>query len=231
MGEIYVKLIAGGEAVRLTNDGTPKYGAAFTPDGSRIAYTQVRLVADAVQWDTWTVPIGGGEPTRMLPNASGLVWIDDQRVLFSEIKGKGLHMGIVTSTTTRADKREIYFPDHERAMAHYSSLSPDRQSLLIVEMDRTATFQSCRLMPFDGRSPGRHVGPRGQCTAAAWSPGGEWMYFSVAVDGARHLWRQRFPDGEPEQITFGSTDEDGVAVTAAALRFVLGRQIRPAVSA
>ncbi len=27
-----------------------------------------------------------------------------------------------------------------------------------------------------------------------------------------HLWRQRFPDGKPEQITFGPTEEEGIAV-------------------
>jgi Tol biopolymer transport system component len=39
------------------------------------------------------------------------------------------------------------------------------------------------------------------------------MYFSVLVEGSSHLWRQRFPDGAPEQITFGPTEEDGVAVS------------------
>jgi len=38
------------------------------------------------------------------------------------------------------------------------------------------------------------------------------MYFGVEVDGNHHLWRQRFPDGQPEQITSGPTEEDGVAV-------------------
>ena len=38
------------------------------------------------------------------------------------------------------------------------------------------------------------------------------MYFGVEVDGHHHLWRQRFPAGEPEQITTGPTEEDGVAV-------------------
>jgi hypothetical protein len=38
------------------------------------------------------------------------------------------------------------------------------------------------------------------------------MYFGAAVGGARHLWRQRFPDGEPEQITSGAAEEDGLAV-------------------
>jgi len=32
------------------------------------------------------------------------------------------------------------------------------------------------------------------------------------MEGKRHLWRQRFPDGQPEQITSGLEEEDGVAV-------------------
>jgi serine/threonine protein kinase len=209
IGDIYVKLLPDGEAVRLTNTAGRKYGPVFTPDGARVAYTQ-----RGATWDTWAVPIAGGEPTRMLPNASGLYWVDNQRVLFSEIKGTGLHMGIVTSTTSRSDKREIYYPDHERAMAHYALGSPDQRSLIIVEMDRVQVFLPCRLVPFDGSSRGRQVGPSGSCTAAAWSPDGNWMYFAVEQNGRSRLWRQRYPDGQPEQITFGPTDETGLAVSA-----------------
>jgi hypothetical protein len=38
------------------------------------------------------------------------------------------------------------------------------------------------------------------------------MYFNVNVNGSSHLWRQRFPNGVPEQITFGPTEEEGLAV-------------------
>ena len=213
-GDIYVKLLPNGEALRLTNDRRPKYAPVFTPDGARVAYTLIEQAGSAMGWSTWTVPVFGGEPTRLLPNASGLTWIDDRRVLFSEIKGgAGLHMGIVTATEARADSRVIYFPSHERGMAHYSSLSPDQQWLLIVEMNRTGGWEQCRVLPFDGSSTGRQVGPPGECRAAAWSPDGHWMYFSVEVAGASHLWRQRFPTGAPEPLTSGpATDEQGVAV-------------------
>jgi dipeptidyl aminopeptidase/acylaminoacyl peptidase len=99
-------------------------------------------------------------------------------------------------------------------MAHFAHASPDGQSILVVEMDQTHAFGlPCRLVPADGRSAGRQVGPRGTCTAAAWSPDGQWMYFGASVGGRSHLWRQRFPDGEPEQITMGPTEEEGVTVT------------------
>jgi len=38
------------------------------------------------------------------------------------------------------------------------------------------------------------------------------MYFSSSSGGAFHIWRQRFPDGPPEQVTFGTTEEEGIAV-------------------
>jgi Tol biopolymer transport system component len=206
-GQIYVKVLPNGEPLQVTNDAHRKYAPVFTPDGSRIAYTDVDS-----RWSTWTVPVLGGPPTRLLPNASGLTWITDHLVLFSEIKA-GLHMGIVTATESRADSREIYTQPNENAMAHYSYASPDRQSVLVVEMDQTHAFtQPCRLVPFDGSSTGRQVGPQGTCTSAAWSPDGRWMYFGAGVRGGSHLWRQKFPDGAPEQITFGPFEEEGIAV-------------------
>ncbi len=122
-------------------------------------------------------------------------------------------MGIVTATEGRAETRQIYFPSLETAMAHYSYASPDRRSVLVVEMDQTHTFnQPCRLLPFDGSSAGRRVGPQGTCTSAAWSRDGKWMYFGARVGGSAHLWRQEFPDGAPEQITFGPIEEEGIAL-------------------
>jgi Tol biopolymer transport system component/predicted Ser/Thr protein kinase len=209
--QIYLKLLPNGEPIQLTATPNPKCCPAFSPDGSRIAYTSVSRGSDA--WDTLTVSVLGGAPQRLLGNAAGLAWIDEERVLFSEIKGTGLHMGAVTASESRADLREIYFPDHEREMVHYSYLSPDRRWVLMVEMGQTGGFgQPCRIIAFDGSSAMREIGPQGGCSSAAWSPDGRWMYFGARVDGEAHLWRQRFPDGRPEQVTFGPTEESGVAM-------------------
>ena len=42
--QIYVKLLPDGEPVQLTHDSRPKYGLAFSPDGSRIVYTVAPVV-------------------------------------------------------------------------------------------------------------------------------------------------------------------------------------------
>jgi Tol biopolymer transport system component len=214
-GQVYVKLLPDGESKQLTNDATLKYDPVFTPDGSRVAYTAQTLgLGQRTTWDTWTVPVLGGSPTRLMSNAAGLSFMGGGRVLFSEImQGTPIHMGVVTSLASRAEEHEIYFPSHERAMAHYSWPSPDQQSVLIVEMDRTTAWQRCRVAPMDGSSAGAQVGPPGACTASGWSPDGRWMYLNVETDGSTHLWRQRVPDGTPEQITFGPTEEEGLAVS------------------
>ncbi|HSD72975.1 MAG TPA: hypothetical protein VLE54_09290, partial [Thermoanaerobaculia bacterium] len=152
-------------------------------------------------------------------NASGLTWIDREHVLFSEIK-KGIHMAIVTSTESRIESRDVYVPTSENGMAHRSYLSPDRRSVLTAEMD-WALWLPCRLLPFDGSSAGKPVGPEGsRCTSAAWSPDGRWMYLTVEVGDGFHIWRQRFPDGKPEQVTSGATEEDGVAMAPDGRSFV-----------
>jgi len=219
-GQVYVKLLPDGEPVQLTREDVFKMSPIFSPDGSRIAYTTVD-----VTWDTWVVPVLGGEPRRMLPNASGLIWVGPQRLLFSEIK-KGIHMALVTATESRTESRDIYVPPHERGMAHRSYLSPDGKSVLLAEMDNVG-WLPCRVVPFDGSSAGRQVGPpNAQCTVAAWSPDGKWVYLNSNAGGGFHVWRQRLPDGQPEQITSGPTEEEGIALAADGRSFVSSVGVR-----
>src|SRR5262249_31095973 len=68
-GEIYVKLLPNGDSVQLTKGPARRFGPVFTPDGTRIAYTELQATPSGVSWDTWTVPVLGGQPSRLLPNA------------------------------------------------------------------------------------------------------------------------------------------------------------------
>jgi DNA-binding winged helix-turn-helix (wHTH) protein/Tol biopolymer transport system component len=204
---IYVKMLPDGEAHRVTGDNRRKYGLAFSPDGSEIAYT----VSDGLRVSTYEVSALGGESHLLMNNAAGLVWLDSQHLLFSELRG-GIHLGVVTSTLTGAARRDIYFPAHERGMARSSYPSPNRRWALVVEMNDSSDWVSCRLVGLQGQGVSRPVGPATGCISAGWSPDGAWMYFSSAMGGPPHLWRQRFPEGTPEQMTSGPTEEGGVAV-------------------
>jgi Tol biopolymer transport system component len=210
-GDIYLKLLPNGDPVQLTHDGMSKMSLVFAPDGSKVAYTGID---EKGNWNTYAVPVLGGEPQLVLPNAEGLRWIGDNRLLFSEIK-QGIHMVLVTSSESRAGSRDIYTPPSDRGMAHHSALAPDGTRVLMTEMGSSGEWLPCRLVPFDGSSVGVQVGPpRNPCTGVAWSPDGKWMYLNVDGGDGFHLWRQKSPKAMPEQITFGPTEQRGITVSA-----------------
>ena len=215
-GQIYVKFLPDGQPLQLTHESTRKLSPTFSPDGSSIAYGTV------APWDTHTVPVLGGESQILLPNASSLTWIESgKRLLFSEVR-EGLHMVLVTTDQGRGAVRDVYVPPGKRSMAHHSYLSPDKRWVLVVEMDSRGDLLPCRIVPFNGASNGpsngtadvRVVGPPNQrCLSGGWSPDGNWIYLAVETDQS-HIWRQHFPDGEPEQITFGPTSQEGISIAA-----------------
>lgn len=215
-GQIYVKMLPDGEATELTHDDLIKMSPVFSPDGMKIAYT----AGEGLDWNTWLVSPVRGQPHRWLPNASGLVWFGNRRILFSQWEDDLIHMGIVDAAEDRSGARNVYLPASKLGMAHRSYPSPDGKWALVVEMDRSV-WLPCRLVPMDGSSPGRQIGPPGaQCTFAAWSPDGKWMYMSSDAGGSFHTWRRRFPDGRLEQITSGPSEEEGIAISSDSRSFI-----------
>ena len=218
-GQIWFKSLPNGEPFPLTKSVPRKQTINFSEDGGRVYFTQIE---GPFAWNTYELPLlGGQEPKLFMANATGLSWISNDRVLFSTI-GTGIHMKLVTSNPSLSDERDIYVPaDHTQGMAHRSALSPDGKWVLLVEMD-SQWWRRCRLVPFDASSAGQQVGPEGSCTWAQWSPDGKWMYFTVDTRTAGfHVWRQRFPDGTPQQLTpSGASEEEGLAMMPDGKSFV-----------
>ena len=218
-GQVYVKELPDGEPVQLTHDSLLKMSPTISPDGSRVAYTT--FSSGNFDYDTAVVPTAGGESTPWLKDISALTWTGPRQVLFSEEKKPGIHMGIVAAGEDLTGARDVYLPADLDGMAHRSYMSPNGQWVLLVEMDHDHRWSPCRVVPADGSSPGQTVGPSGGgCTDGAWSPDSDWIYLtSNAVEG-NHIWRQRFPDGKPEQVTSGPTQEDGIAVAPNGRSFI-----------
>jgi len=232
-GQIYVKMLPAGEPVQLTHDPPMKLSPSFSPDGSRIVYGTV-----GGTWDTQEIPVLGGDSRLLMPNSASMTWIEaGKRLLFSETR-PGMHMVVATSDEAGGDRRDVYDPPGKNSMAHHSYLSPDGRSVLVVEMDNQGRIMPCRLasVPKTGvpaTSDAKPVGPPdNSCIAGAWSPDGKWIYLSVdtgfrqvgranwQLGLSSHIWRQRFPDGQPEQVTFGPTSQEGISMAPDGKSFV-----------
>jgi len=50
-------------------------------------------------------------------------------------------------------------------------------------------------------------------TVTLLAPDGRWIYLSSNSGGGFHIWRQKYPDGVPERITSGPTEQEGTALT------------------
>ena len=126
-------------------------------------------------------------------------------------------MKIVVADESRGGQRDVYIPQPRGAMAHRSFPSPDGSRLLLAEMNYRGDWLPCRVVPLDGSSTGRPVGPaNAPCWFAAWSPDGKSMYVSAAAtDASFHIWRQPYAESAlppAEQITAGPTSEEGIAM-------------------
>ena len=153
-------------------------------------------------------PYLGGQPRLFLANAEGLTWIE---------AGAGPAPAPVFRTDRPGRTRWLSSPRQRAAPSSALSICRPRTAAWpTARISRPIGSRSswlrwklsswlpCRLTPFDGSSPGKPVGPApAQCTDAAWSPDGKWMYFSANTGSGYHIWRQRFPDGAPEQVTSG----------------------------
>jgi serine/threonine protein kinase len=205
--DIFVMPMPDGQPRPLTQDGKSKSEPSFSPDGTRIAYSLES------SWDTWQVPVLRGDPGLLLPNATGLTWLDTNHVLFSEIK-QGIHLAVVTSNENRGGQRDIYVPPTELGMAHQSRISPDRKWVLIsTEMGENG-WLPCHLVAFDDGKAAYTVGPqKSSCQYGQWTPDGRWLLFIGNAGSGSHIFRQQFPDGPVTQLTFGPGEEGSFALS------------------
>ena len=205
LGQVYVKLLPGGEPVQLTHDGTTGASPRFP------LITQASHTARWTSGTLWKCLCSVAAHTfccRTLRLSRGLTEANGCSFRLRE----GAHMVVVTTDESRGNSRNIYVPAGKRSMAHHSYLSPDGRQVLIVEMDSRGTILPCRLVPFQGTNQVKVVGPpNGSCRAGGWSPDSQSIYLTAKTDDF-HLWRQRVPDGEPEQLTFGPTSQEGIAM-------------------
>ena len=162
----------------LTRDGLRKGIPAFSADGSKIAYT---VLGPNNSWDSWIVPVLGGDPKPWLPNASGIRWIgrsilspDRHWVLITEMDNGGMIPCRVVPFDGSSRGHRV---GPEKGQCTHAAWSPDGKEMYFTS-NAGGGFQIWRQTFPDGTPEPITSGPT-EAEGPAISPDGKSIYTSI----------------------------------------------------
>ncbi len=170
---IYIVPAAGGTPRRVTRLG-PSYWHGFSPDGKTLAYCAERNG----EYDVYTVPVAGGEETR-LTTAPGLddgpdYSPDGQHIYFNSVRTGS--MQIWRMNADGSAQEQVTFDDYNDWFPHPS---PDGRWIVFISYEKDVEGHPAnkdvmlRLMPTDGgeiQVLARLFGGQGTLNVPSWSP-------------------------------------------------------------
>jgi len=169
-----------GEARRLTDGPTAEEGAAWSPDGTRIAFSANRRPDHDLRFrgDLFVVDIKTGKVTRITGGSDSIfgtpTWLPDGRTV-AALGGR--------------IPANLYRYDIWLFAADGSDATPGGGRNLSDRHD---------LMPASSMNSDVTVGEGPQLVASA---DGAWLTFTAPIDGSLELWRIGTGDGEIERVT------------------------------
>ncbi|HET9315918.1 MAG TPA: hypothetical protein VFQ51_10030, partial [Vicinamibacteria bacterium] len=102
--QVFVRLVAGGPPLRLTNDDADHQSPRWRPDGSGVVYFSPAAAA-ASQGDIWQVPALGGVPVRVMAGISEADVGPEGRLTCFQLAGSDVQL--VSASPDGADLRTI----------------------------------------------------------------------------------------------------------------------------
>ena len=208
-GDIFLQRSGGSNSVNLTAD-SPAIDSdpAFSPDGDRIAFYSARDGGGV-----FVMGATGENPKRVASAGFHITWSPDgKRLAFSS-------EGMRNSVTQIPTQSRLYIVDldsrTQRALGPNNALqpswSPHRDRIAYFATRGGGAATDIWTLPVTGGDPVRVTNDEHVNLSPAWSPSGEWLYFTSDRAGTTNLWRVRIDEGSgrvlgtPEQITTPSS--------------------------
>ena len=181
--DIYVKLVSGGEPLRLTRNPAEDIFPAWSPDGSQIAFiragTGIYLIS----------PLGGQERRLTDAHAYSLTWMPDGKSLLASIQEKDAGRYTIFQVSMGGEMRKVTSPPATAQVAQgddsFPAVSPDGQTVAFVRsVDITALYVS----PITGGEARRLTDDLRSINGPVWINNRE-ILFSFDRAGGLTLWR------------------------------------------
>ncbi|HEY8234182.1 MAG TPA: protein kinase [Vicinamibacteria bacterium] len=242
--DVAVMPLAGGEPRFLAGSSADEAQAAWSPDGSRIAFTSARdhggrlstvagLSAQSVfvqgkGGDVFIAPAAGGPAVKLVEHGAYPSWSRDGRTMAFQSDRNG-QSDIWTVPAEGGEPRRL---TDDRDIDYQPSFSPDGKWIVFGSLLPGESRARLRVVPGDGSGPTRELRvPGAIALAPAWSPSGDWIYFAASQslnESRSSLWRLAFSSeggaARVERLTLGETIDTEPALSAGG-RLAYGRAL------
>jgi hypothetical protein len=200
--DIYVKLVDGGEPLRLTSDPADDGYPAWSPDGRFIAFRRGDHAIYLVS------PLGGAE--RKIADAGspeaqfrgGLAWTPDGKAIAFTVGSVKSIGPIVLLNRDTGERRQLTHPPASNGGGGDlgPAFSPDGKSLAFVRWGSVTGSNDLYVMALPDGAPKRIDIPHDFLFGLCWTADGKAVVARVDKGGVYALWRAPVPSGQPSRI-------------------------------
>lgn len=203
--------VDGQNPVRVTRGGGLMLSPSWSPDGSRIAYTEIRDNVGALIIQSLATGARVTVPTPVSGINNGAAFSPDgSKIVFGRVAEEGTdvfeadvsRMCCVHRLTTNGKYAINMTPSYSPDGRRIAFMSTRAGAAQIYGMDADGTDQTV-LVPFDG-------GETGPSYAPEWSPDGSTIVFGRDAAGGRQIFTYQIGRGSParQQTSSGRQNED-----------------------
>jgi Tol biopolymer transport system component len=184
--EIWIRDLRSGEESALTASRLVKYLPAFSPDGSKVSFSE------SPSWNVYIVPSAGGAPEMVCEGCGEATgWSPDgKRIIGNPVNGQAWVLDLTSRRRTNLLATRRWIATGE--------FSPDGRWFLFLD----GTSERQYVAPFQAESP---IGESAwiaimEGDGKSWAPGGNLVYTFSGRDGFLCIWAQRLDPATKQPV-------------------------------